>query len=129
MLHTGIIMNVLGCLFMLLVTAWRVHNQLQSKIRMLFVVVLIGISMISAMLTLARPDDKIFKFVFGSISMVFPASFVFFLGGILIVITSFQGTHAVSISHFLFVLAALLAFIGSILILTSPQKKNDSLLA
>lgn len=115
--YTGVALNIIGCLFMCLFLGVYVQSRLQNKKKMLMLVILIVISMTaSALVVICRKNEKCVV-ILGSISMVFPAMFLLFLGGFLIIMASSQGMNAIQLPLFFIVISSLLAFVGSIMIL------------
>lgn len=127
MLIIGVALNVIGSLLMIITIFWHVHSRLQNKNKMIVFVLFIIISMTTGSLTLAWPDNRLVRLVLGSVSVVFPAAFVFFLGGLIMAIAVVQGMNAVSVVIILFILSSLVAFAGSVTILATPipEKKNE----
>jgi len=83
-------------------------------------------TLVMAGLVFMRPLSSEWTLIFGSLSLLFPAVVVFFVGGILVAMTIMTGINGAPLVFFFMALSALLALAGSIVVLVAGSTAAGS---
>src|SRR5579872_6504138 len=112
---------MLGSILMIVFLVSFAIDRIQSKTKLWFLLTFAIISLLCALLT--QINNQMARIVFAWISIIFPILVIFFLGGLLLGLAIVQGMNSISSLLFCLVLSSIIAFAGSILLITCSHQK------